>query len=105
MRVIEAGQHAGFPLETSQSIGIVRKRRRQYLDRHVAAEPRVTGPVHLAHPAHADPLMDEIHAEPTAGQAGAGIVSDRPRNRRRRQALEPSRRCGLVEQGLHLALQ
>lgn len=92
MRMIERGQHARLPLEASQSISVVGKRPRQYLDRDIASEPGITGAVHLTHPAHADPFVHEICAEATAGDVHAFI--DWPqclRNHRRRQAIDPVR--------------
>jgi hypothetical protein len=89
--MIQTGQDARFSLEASQPIGIGGKRLRQDLDRHVAPEPGVTGPVHLAHPADTDPFVHEIHAKATARQGGGAIVSHRLHDRRWRQTLESVR--------------
>jgi hypothetical protein len=89
--MIQAGQHACFPLEARQPIRIGGKRLRQYLDRDVAPEPGVTGAVHLAHSAHADSFVHEIHAEATARQAGVGLVAHRVCDHRWRQTLEAFR--------------
>ena len=67
----------------------------------LVSRARYTSPI----PPHADPFVDEIHAEPTPGHAGAGRLAHRLRDRRWRQAFEPFRRRGLIEQRLHLALQ
>ena len=52
--VVQGGSGAGFLLEPAKSLGIVGKCRRQHLDGDVAAEARITGAVHLAHPAGAE---------------------------------------------------
>jgi hypothetical protein len=59
----------------------------------------------ITHPARSNSFAHDIHAEPTSGHVGDGRVSDRLCDRRRRQALESSRRCGLIEQRQHLVLQ
>src|SRR4029434_8198928 len=105
MGMIQAGQHTGLSLEASQPISIRGKRLRQYLDRHVAPEPGVTGAIHLAHSADTDPCAPEIHAEPTARETAVVSVPDCLRDRRWRQALESFGRRRLIEQRLHLALQ
>ena len=66
--VVQGGSGAGFPLESAQSLGIVGKCRRQHLDGDVAAEARITGAVHLAHPAGAEQGDDVIGAEVGAGR-------------------------------------
>ena len=53
IRVVDRGEDARFALESLQSVGIGRESRRQNLDGHFAAEPRVKRPVHLAHAAGA----------------------------------------------------
>ena len=43
------------------------QRLRQHLDRHLAPEPRVPRPVHLAHPARAERREDLVGAEASPG--------------------------------------
>ena len=52
-----------LPLEARPPIRIGRDHVGQHLDRHIAAEPRVARPVHLAHSAGADGRTDLIRAE------------------------------------------
>jgi hypothetical protein len=49
VRMIEGGQHFRFAPKTREPIGIGRERRRQDLDRDLALESRVGGPIHLSH--------------------------------------------------------
>ena len=75
-------------------------------DRDIASEPGITGARHLAHPAHADPFVHQICAEPTAGEVHAFLVG--PSACATIDGVRPSSPCGevgLVEQGLHVALQ
>ena len=51
----------------AQAIGVLRERRRQHLDRHLAPEPRVLRPVDLAHPARAERREDLVGAELRSG--------------------------------------
>jgi hypothetical protein len=46
-----------------QTLGITREGRRQNLDRDVPAQLRVTGPIHLAHPAFIDLGQDFVEAQ------------------------------------------
>ena len=54
VRMVQRGQHLGFPLEPRQPIGVGRERLGQHLQRHVAIELGVAGLIHLPHPAFAD---------------------------------------------------
>jgi hypothetical protein len=51
VRIVQRRQRPGLALKTRQSLGIRRHAGRQDLDRHVAIETSITGPVDLAHPA------------------------------------------------------
>ena len=66
--VVQGCSGAGFLLEPAKSLGIVGKCRRQHLDGDVAAEARITGAVHLAHPAGAEQGDDFIGAKVGAGR-------------------------------------
>ena len=68
--VIERGERAGLAFETGQALRVLRHRRREHLDRHVAAELRVGGPVHLAHPARADGGGDPVVTEAASDHLG-----------------------------------
>ena len=61
--MVEGRQHAGFPLEAGQAVGIGRDSLRQHLDRDVAMQPRVPGAIDLAHAAGADGPDDFVGAE------------------------------------------
>ena len=50
-------------LEPRQVIGVIRQRRGQHLDRHLAIQLGVARAVHLAHPALAEQGDDLVHAE------------------------------------------
>ena len=63
VRVIERRQHARFPLEARQPIGIGGQRPRQHLDRDLAPEARVARPVDLAHAATAEQRRDAVDTD------------------------------------------
>ena len=67
VRMIEGRQEFGFPLESAESIGVLRESVRQDLERHVALQPGVLRLIDLAHPACADMGEDFVDAEPGAG--------------------------------------
>ncbi len=60
----------GFPLEPGDTLGIRSQRLRQDFDGYLAIEGRVSGPIHLPHPALADLGGDLIRAEAGAGSEG-----------------------------------
>ena len=62
----ERGERPGFALEARQAFGVLRDRLGQHLDRDLPPEVRVGGPIHLAHPAHADLGDDFIRADARA---------------------------------------
>jgi hypothetical protein len=66
--VVQCCSGAGFLLEPAKSLGIVGKCRRQHLDGDFAAEARITGAVHLAHPAGTEQGDDFIWAKVGAGR-------------------------------------
>ena len=61
--VVERGGRARFLLEALQPRVIRREGRRQDLDRHVAAETQVAGPIYLAHSAGADQRRNLVRSE------------------------------------------
>jgi hypothetical protein len=62
MHVVQATR--GTPLlEPPEPAGVVGKLRRQDLDRHVAAQPRVGRAVHLSHGAGAQTLADLVRTQ------------------------------------------
>src|SRR5262245_20406490 len=63
IRMIQCGQRFGFLLEASQPIRIACEILRQYLDRDIAIEPRVSRAKHLAHPACTDAGGDSVLVE------------------------------------------
>jgi hypothetical protein len=68
--VIQGRQRLRFACEPCEAIGILRKGVGQDLQRHVAIELRVAGPIHLPHAAFADLRGDFVDAD--AGAAGEG---------------------------------
>ena len=69
--MVEAGEHLGFTLEPSQSIGITRECLGQDLESDLAVELRVGRFPHFAHPAFgqfgADGVMPERCADAKRG--------------------------------------
>jgi hypothetical protein len=65
--VIERGHRAGLPLESLEPFRARRHLGRQHLESHVAAEPRVSRAIDLAHPARADRRDDLVGSEAGAG--------------------------------------
>jgi hypothetical protein len=63
MRVIQRRQHPGFALEPREPFGIAREERRENLDRDLATQLRVPGPVDLAHPARTNQPLDAIRPQ------------------------------------------
>ena len=61
--VVEGGQQLRLTLEPCEPIGITRHLGGQHLDRHLAAEIRVGGSIHLPHPAGADLGGDLVGTE------------------------------------------
>jgi len=47
--MIQRREQFGFPLETGNTVGILRKLFGQHLDRHIAPELAVLGLIHLTH--------------------------------------------------------
>src|SRR5262245_60685682 len=52
--MIERSQHLRFPLEARQPRGVTGESGGQHLNRHVAVQLGISGPIHLAHAAGAD---------------------------------------------------
>ena len=67
VRVIEGCEHFRFPLESCEAIGIVGERLRQDLDRDVASQLRIAGPIHFAHAARAEGRDDFVRTYANAG--------------------------------------
>ena len=63
VRVRERGNRAGLALEPRERVGIAGKIRRDRLHRDVAAQARIAGAIHLAHPARAQQRDDLIGTE------------------------------------------
>ena len=77
--VIECAGGARLVLERAPSFGGVRRMRQQQLDRHVAPEPLVARPPHLAHPARSQPPLDRVGADPIARLHTPPFAGDLPR--------------------------
>jgi hypothetical protein len=61
-----AATRLGLALEPGQRVGIGRDGIGQHLDRHFAAQPRISRPIHLPHPARAERREDLVRSEPCA---------------------------------------
>ena len=72
--VVERPRRARFELEAGQSISVCGKGRGQNLNRHVAADPRVSSPIDLAHPTRADLVDDLIVGEVFADHAPSSDI-------------------------------
>ena len=64
VRVIQRGENFGFALKAREPVSIGGQRRRQNLDRNLAFQLGIGGPIHLAHPALSDMGDDFIGAKP-----------------------------------------
>ncbi len=74
--MIEGGQGLGLAAEALQAIRVCGHRGRQHLERHVAAELRVGGAIHLAHAAGSDSCRDAVVGEcPADHEAPFSIAS------------------------------
>ena len=65
-RMADRREEARFAIEPHEAIRIGGHRIRQHLERNLAPEARVTGPIDLAHPACADERDDFIRAQACA---------------------------------------
>ena len=63
VRMIERGEQLRLAFETSQSIGIGRKRLRQHLDCNITLQSRIARSIHFAHSASTDGGDDFIRPE------------------------------------------
>ena len=80
--MVERGDRAGFLLEAPAAIGVGGELRRQGLQGHLPAEPRVARPVHLAHAARAEKAKDFVRPEHRAGGQVHGFCDYNPSRRR-----------------------
>jgi hypothetical protein len=65
IRMVERGENLRFAPKARQSIDIRCDGGKKNLDRDVAIQFRITGPIHLAHAAHADERSNVVASEPT----------------------------------------
>ena len=70
VRVIQSGEGSGFALEPGQPRPVVSEGFGQDLDRHVALQPAIPSPIHLAHAAGSDGGDDFVGTEASAGPQG-----------------------------------
>jgi hypothetical protein len=66
VRVVQARDRAGLPLEAGEGVGVFGHALGQDLDRHVTVEPGVAGTVNLTHAPGPDRLQDLVRAETVA---------------------------------------
>src|SRR5262245_16993341 len=65
--MVQSSGRLGLLLEALQPVGVLRKRRRQHLDRDVALQTLVARPVNLSHPARAERRGDLVRSELRSG--------------------------------------
>ena len=65
--MVQRGDRAGLPVEAVEAVGVVRRRVREELQRHLAPQARVAGAVDLAHAALAEGAEDLVGAELLSG--------------------------------------
>ena len=70
VRVVEAGDDAGFVFESRQAFRVRGHAGRQYLEGHVTTESVIPGPIHLAHAAGAERRDDVVSTESGAYRDG-----------------------------------
>src|SRR5438034_4736149 len=68
--MIQRGERLRFTLKPRKAVGVACEGLGQDLDRHVAIQSRIARPIHLPHPAFADPGRDAVDAETCAGCEG-----------------------------------
>lgn len=61
--MIQRGHGARFLLEAPAAVGVCRELGRQRFDGDIAVEPRVAGPINLAHPSSTDGRQDLIRTK------------------------------------------
>lgn len=61
--MIEHARGPGFLLEAAHAVGVSGECRGQNLDRDLAAEPRIPGPIYLTHPASAERREDLVRTK------------------------------------------
>ena len=81
--VIQRGEHFGLALQAREPVRVRHERFRQHLERDIALQVRVGGPVDLAHAPHADQRGDFVlaearprgqrHREPNLRQSGRAV--------------------------------
>ena len=67
--MIERRQHARFLAETRQPIGVIRKGRRQDLDRDITTQAGIVRAIDLAHPTGAERRDDFVRSKASARAA------------------------------------
>ena len=98
VRVVESRRGTGLSFEAPELIGVARRCLMENLDRDLAAEASVAGPVDLSHPPCTDQVENLVRAEP-----GPAEVRDLLRRRLDDRLLEEPLCLLLVaEQRLHL---
>ena len=63
VRMIQRGEQLRFATEPRDTIGVLRKRVREDLERDVASQCGIAGPIHFAHSPGADRCQDFVRAE------------------------------------------
>ena len=98
VRVVESSRGTGLSFEALELIGVARRCLMEHLDRDLAAEASVAGPIDLSHPPCTDQVENLVRSEP-------GPAEDREPLRRRlddRLLEEPLCLLLVAEQRLHL---
>ena len=74
VRVVERRRRPRLALEAHQSVGVGGDVRGQHLDRDVATQPLIPGPVDLAHPTRAEQSDETVRAKHRAWGKGQRIT-------------------------------
>src|SRR6202035_4962276 len=76
--MVQGGGSARFLFEAAQAVGVARVRGRKHLDGHATSEPRIPGPIHLAHGPRSDRSDDFVSAETGAGRQSHALSEYTP---------------------------
>jgi hypothetical protein len=73
--VVERGEDLCLPLESSETLRIVREEIREDFDSYLAIQARVTGTINLPHSAHTNKGENFVRAQPRANAEAHEDVS------------------------------
>ena len=74
--MVERRDAPRFPLKAPQTVFVLRKPRRDDLERELAAKPKILGEIHLAHPALAKLAQDSVRTDDFADHRSRPVSRD-----------------------------